>query len=392
MSLRNFVHVISLLTLAGCLTLSLHRRALIRLHAHDPTQDTCHCEVYKNEKEFGHISGTQKPVSGPVAKNHSKPKNRRTQCDTGKCVPFVAPGLSTSSSSSSASMSSHRYSRTHLMILHRVQQQHEVTIQAFRHRETGREIPQKAKTHKNRDVVPASRNRFRHLPEWLKELAENPEDEGVLASRDTPANTSQDSDSDRFAKVVSRKRSLFTHFSKEIARCAREPKLRGLLAGSALVMQYLEQITKFTMNEVNLETITDTQSWYKISNTVDINSYVPKPKLLRRRKGGCESFSNRLNSRKSFQLDNSVEFGKSCEEFSWNLCTSTPHRSETNGIAERTVRRIQERTSVLLFSGMNEKWWADSMECFSDQRNVQDLMADGKHRVKSDLDTNLKDQ
>ena len=123
-----------------------------------------------------------------------------------------------------------------------------------------RDSTESKNTNKNRDVVPASRKKFRHLPEWLKELAENPEDEGVLASRDTPANTSQDSDSDRFAKVVSRKRSLFTHLSKEIARCAREPKLRGLLAGSALVMQYLEQITKFTMNEVNLETITDTQS------------------------------------------------------------------------------------------------------------------------------------
>ena len=39
--------------------------------------------------------------------------------------------------------------------------------------------------------------------------------------------------------------------------------------------------------------------------------------------------------------DNSLEFGKACEEFSWNHCTSTPHRSETNGIGERAVRRIK---------------------------------------------------
>ena len=31
--------------------------------------------------------------------------------------------------------------------------------------------------------------------------------------------------------------------------------------------------------------------------------------------------------------DNSLEFGKACEDLSWNHCTSTPHRSETNGIA-----------------------------------------------------------
>ena len=52
------------------------------------------------------------------------------------------------------------------------------------------------------------------------------------------------------------------------------------------------------------------------------------------------------------------------EDLSWNHCTSTPHRSETNGIAERAVRRVKEGTSaVLLQSGLNESWWADSMEC-----------------------------
>ena len=63
---------------------------------------------------------------------------------------------------------------------------------------------------------------------------------------------------------------------------------------------------------------------------------------------------------------NSLEFGKACEDLSWNHCTSTPHRSETNGIAERAVRRVKEGTSaVLLQSGLNESWWADSMECYT---------------------------
>ena len=42
--------------------------------------------------------------------------------------------------------------------------------------------------------------------------------------------------------------------------------------------------------------------------------------------------------------DNSMEFDKACEELFWNHCKSTPHRSETNGIAERAVRRIKEGT------------------------------------------------
>ena len=45
-----------------------------------------------------------------------------------------------------------------------------------------------------------------------------------------------------------------------------------------------------------------------------------------------------------------LECGKSCEELSWNHCTSTPHRSGTNGFEERTVRRVKEGTSVVLCS------------------------------------------
>ena len=81
---------------------------------------------------------------------------------------------------------------------------------------------------------------------------------------------------------------------------------------------------------------------------------------------------------------NSLEFGKSCEELSWNHCTSTPHRSETNGIAERAVRRVKEGTSaVLLQSGLGNEWSADSMECYTYLRNIQDLLSDGKTPYES---------
>ena len=54
-------------------------------------------------------------------------------------------------------------------------------------------------------------------------------------------------------------------------------------------------------------------------------------------------------------------------------------RSETNGIAETAVRRVQEGTSaVLLQSGLDEKWWADSMECYCYLGNVQDFLSDGE--------------
>ena len=65
--------------------------------------------------------------------------------------------------------------------------------------------------------------------------------------------------------------------------------------------------------------------------------------------------------------DNSMEFGRACEDLSCNHRTATPHQSETNCIAERAVRRIKEGTSaVLMQSGLG---------CHL--RNVQDFLAEG---------------
>ena len=62
---------------------------------------------------------------------------------------------------------------------------------------------------------------------------------------------------------------------------------------------------------------------------------------------------------------------------------------DTNGIAERAVRRIKEGTSaVLLQSGLDEKWRADSMECCCYLRNVQM----GKLRMNGDSENHLKAQ
>ena len=111
-----------------------------------------------------------------------------------------------------------------------------------------------------------------------------------------------------------------------------------------------------------------------------IQSYPCKTKTSQETERSLQKFLEQNRKPKVIYTDNSLEFGKACEDLSWNHCMSTPHRPETNGIAERVVRRIKEATSaVLLQSGLDEKWWADSMECYCCRRNVQDLLADGKH-------------
>ena len=89
-----------------------------------------------------------------------------------------------------------------------------------------------------------------------------------------------------------------------------------------------------------------------------------KPKLHRRRRRFTK-ISGAVTKPKVICTNDLLEFGKSCEELSWNRRTTTPHRSETSKVAKRAVRRVKEVTSaVLLQSGLNEKWWSDSMKCF----------------------------
>ena len=110
-----------------------------------------------------------------------------------------------------------------------------------------------------------------------------------------------------------------------------------------------------------------------------IQAYPCKNKTSQETQRSLQKFLEPNRKPKVIYTDNSLEFGRNCEDLSWNHCTSTPHRSETNGIAERAVRRVKEDTSaVLLQSGLKKIWWADSMECFSYLRNVQDLLSDGK--------------
>ena len=133
------------------------------------------------------------------------------------------------------------------------------------------------------------------------------------------------------------------------------------------------------MKLVNRETITGTQSWYKILPLKEFNLIRAKQKLLMRRKKSLRKFLEPSKKPKVINTDNSLEFGKACEELSRNHVTSTPHRSETNGLAERAVRRVKEgTTAVLLQSSFDEKWWAEYMEWYCYLQHAQDFLSSGK--------------
>ena len=130
------------------------------------------------------------------------------------------------------------------------------------------------------------------------------------------------------------------------------------------------------------ETISDTQSWCKVQPLNGFNLIRSKQKTSQETEKSLRNVLEPSGKLKVIDTDNSLEFGKSCEDLSWNHRTSTLHRSETKGIADRAVRRVKEGTSsVLLHSGLDRKWCADSVECYCYLRNIQDVLADGQHLV-----------
>ena len=100
--------------------------------------------------------------------------------------------------------------------------------------------------------------------------------------------SSRESASEPRGKVVSGKRSIYTHFPKDRncdvckktkttrAPCRKRTGTAMLQAENVGVL--ITAITKFLLKDVNLETIIDTLSWYKIFAAQWIQAYPCKTK------------------------------------------------------------------------------------------------------------------
>ena len=101
-----------------------------------------------------------------------------------------------------------------------------------------------------------------------------------------------------------------------------------------------------------------------------------KQKLHRKHREACKSSWSPIGSLKSFILTIPWNLAH-LVKISPGIIARLHHTDQKNWIAERAVRRVKEGTSaVLLQSGLNESWWADSMECYTFLRNVTDLLSD----------------
>ena len=329
-------------------------------------------------------------MNGSTVKNHISLKNGiRVQCNTENVVPVVVPGLSTTPSSSSTSTSTTPSGQE---IDH---PDHHPAIESSesvdRHArgdpftsETSAELshePTKIpKPNQNEDHEQVRGDRNSDIPEWLQEFRENLVDERVHEHRDSHASSSHEPSLEPTRSVDLGKHSVYTHFPKdrncqrtEITRapCRRrigrvEPRAENfgdlITADHKIVSEGCESRNNHRYAVVVQDLATQ---W--------IQSYPCKTKTSQETERSLQKFFEPNGKPKVIHTDKPLECGKGCEDLSWNHCTSTPHRSQTKRIAERAVRIVKEGTSaVLLQPGLDAKWWAGSMECYTYLRNIQD--------------------
>ena len=144
---------------------------------------------------------------------------------------------------------------------------------------------------------------------------------------------------------------------------------------------------------MNLETITDALSWYKIQPLNGYNLIRSEQKLLRRRQGVHESFSSRHTNRKSFLRTTHWNLENHVKIYHGISALQHSHRSETNAIAERAVRRVKEKNvcstvAIRLGRKGGRIPWIVTAICEMFKTSYQM----GEHRMKGDLENRSDDR
>ena len=126
------------------------------------------------------------------------------------------------------------------------------------------------------------------------------------------------------------------------------------------------------MKRTNLVCSIVTQLFCRTFISYWIHSYPTKNKTVQATMKVCKSSCRQIRNPGFIRTDASLESIRACEDLCWNHDKSTPYRSDTSGIVENAVRRIEEGTS-LCSSGsvgsigqvVEEKQWNASVTSWS---------------------------
>ena len=192
------------------------------------------------------------------------------------------------------------------------------------------------------------------IPEWLQEFRENLVDDEIPLQGGSHASSSHEASLEPITKRsedLGNTMFILISLKTEIARSASGPKFTRAPCrrrkGEAVPRadNFCDLITAdHKVLSDNCESRNNHRYAVVLQDlaTQWIQAYPCKNKTSQETQRSLQKFLEPERKPKVIYTDNSLEFGKACEDLSWNHCTSTAHRSETNGFAERAVRRVKE--------------------------------------------------
>ena len=308
----------------------------------------------------------------------------RIICYTENFVPIVVPGLSSSSSgsssallrtlmkqeshsSSSSSSSSSSPTVSEIQIREREDATNSdtspVPVSNSGDERSGQpdetQANQIPKTNKKETTIERCNPLDSEIPEWLQEFRENLVDDEIPLQGDTHASSSHEVSLEPTTRRRQDlgKHSVETHFPKdrnfEICKRTKITRAPCRRRNGEAVLRAENFGDLITADHKVLSDNCESRNNYRYAVVVQdlatqwIQAYPCKNKTSQETQRSLQKFLEPERKPKVIYTDNSLEFGKACEDLSLNHCTSTPHRSESNGIAERAVRRVKEVTSAV---------------------------------------------
>ena len=176
---------------------------------------------------------------------------------------------------------------------------------------------------------------YSDIPEWLQKFTENLVDERVPEHRDSHASSSHQPSVEPMRSADLGRHSVYTHFPKDRnceicqrTKITRAPCRRRIGGAVPRAEKFDDLITAdHKIVSENCESRDNHRYAVVVQDlaTQWIQSYPCKTKTSQETQRTLQKFLEPERKPKVIETDNCLEFGKACEDLSWNHCTSTPH-------------------------------------------------------------------
>ena len=200
------------------------------------------------------------------------------------------------------------------------------------------EIP---KTNKKETTIERGNLLNAEITEWLQEFREILVDDEIPLQGGSHASSSHEASLEPIFKRREDlgKHSVYTHFPKdrncEICKRTKITRVPCRRRNGEAVPRAEKFGDLITEDHKVLSDKCESRNNHRYAVVVQdlatqwIQAYPCKTKTSQETQRSLQKFLEPDRKKKVTYTDNSLEFGKACEDLSWNYCTSTPHRSET---------------------------------------------------------------